>query len=213
MNALYHIDELAELYALGTLEDAERERVDAHVQTCNRCAARVGEAEAVVAAMVPDVEPPHSLDDRVRAVLTPQRGERWLGPLLAAAFVLGLLPSAWFFQTLHTRSAFDEDRRNAIVAMLHSHFTHAQFSAITPDAPKAKVIFARGGSWCYIVAQTAKAYDVHAERAGRSIDLGTLRVSGDAAELFVPQTDAQALLLLDGSRPVARARLPDRATR
>jgi hypothetical protein len=210
MNGIGHIDDLAELYALGTLDQAERERVDAHAQACDVCAARLGEAEAAVAQLVDDAAPPHSLDKRMRVALVRNPAPRWLGALVAAAFVAGLLPSAWLWQAMHARSAFDADRRTAIVAMLHSHFTHAPFTALASEAPKAKVLFARGARWCYIVAQTRRAYDVRAESAGRSTDLGALHVSGDAAELFVPDTDARTLVLLDGTRAVARVTLPYR---
>jgi len=44
-----HIDEMAELYALGSLEDLERARVERHVETCEACAVRLDEASIVVA--------------------------------------------------------------------------------------------------------------------------------------------------------------------
>ncbi|HLI95820.1 MAG TPA: zf-HC2 domain-containing protein [Candidatus Baltobacteraceae bacterium] len=210
MSVVEHVGELAELYALGTLSDAQRARVDVHVNACEECAARIGEAEAVVAALVADVTPPRTLDARMRSAIQTPRSSWWIGALAAAAFVLGLLPSAWLWQSSQSRNAADQNRRSAIVAMLHSHFTHAQFVGLASDAPKAKALFARGKTWCYVVAQTNKAYDVRAESGARSSDLGRLHVSGDTAELFVPSTDAQALVLLDGARPVARVTLPYR---
>jgi len=213
MSAPQHIDDLAELYALGMLSDAERDALDGHIAACEPCAKRVGDAEAVVASLVIEAEPPRSLDARVRRAVASRPAVARLGPLIAAAFILGLLPSLWLLHAVQVRSAFDDDRRAAIVAMLHSHFTHAQFVSIAPDAPRAKVIFARGGAWCYVVAQTRKAYRVQAQTAGRATDLGTLRVSGDTAELFVPHTDAGALVLLDGTRAVARAAVPRASSR
>jgi hypothetical protein len=210
MSVLEHIDELAELYALGSLDETQRERVDAHAAACALCAARIGEAEAAVAAMVRAVEPPRSLDKRMRATFAWGANWRWAGPLVAAAFVLALLPSVWLWQTQRANAPFDRDRRTAIVAMLHSHFTHTAFVPLAADAPKAKVLFARGSAWCYVVAQTRKPYEVRASSGGRYVKLGTLYVSGDAAELFVARTGARTLELYDGSRPVARATLPYR---
>ena len=47
-----HIDQEAELYALGMLDDDERARVDEHLTTCEACTVRVGEAESAVAALI-----------------------------------------------------------------------------------------------------------------------------------------------------------------
>lgn len=204
-----HIDELAELYALGVLNDAERATVDAHVQTCAQCAQRVGEAETLIADTVAEREPSGDLDRRMHAAFAPRRasGTRW-GALVAAAFVLGLLPGVLFGVFQSRTTAFDRDRDQAIAAMVNSHFVHAQFTALSSDAPKAKVIYGRGKPWRFFVAQTNRAYTVQSQENGRTAVLGTLHVSGNAAELFVPQSDARSYLLLDGLRVVARVRLP-----
>ena len=46
-----HIDQEAELYALGMFDDDERARIDEHLATCAPCTVLVGEAEAAVAAL------------------------------------------------------------------------------------------------------------------------------------------------------------------
>src|SRR5579864_7164998 len=85
-----HLGEDAELYALGTLGEVERGRVERHVLTCDECAARVGEAEAVVLALI---QP-----ERANAPALPSRAPafagrpRWIGAV-AAAVVAGLF--AW----------------------------------------------------------------------------------------------------------------------
>jgi hypothetical protein len=95
--------------------------------------------------------------------------------------------------------------------MVGSHFAHAQFAALTPDAPKAKVIYARTGAWRFIVVDAHRAYTVAAQGSGGTIRLGQLHVQGGAAELFLPNAPrARTLLLLDGRRPVARVTLPYR---
>jgi hypothetical protein len=204
-----HIDDLAELYALGVLDDAERAAVDAHLQTCVQCAQRVGEAEMIIADTIAEREPPPSLDRRMHAALAPRRtsSTRW-GVLVAAAFVLGLLPGVLFGMFANRPSGFDRDRDRAIAAMVNSHFLHAQFIPLTRDAPKAKVLYGRGKAWRFFVAQTMHAYVVESEDNGQRTVLGTLHVSGNAAELFVDNANARSFVLLDGARPIARVRLP-----
>ena len=68
-----HVDENAELYALGTLSDTDRAAVDAHVATCASCAQRVGEAEETVAALsARQTAVPGQLDRRMRASFAPR---------------------------------------------------------------------------------------------------------------------------------------------
>lgn len=204
-----HVAELAGLYAAGSLNDRERAQVDAHLASCNECAARVGEAESAIAALIVEREPSPALDRRMRATFAmPSLWQRW-APALAAAFVLGLLPSIWFALAARNAGGFAADREAAVHAMVGSHFAHAQFTALTPDAPKAKVIYARTGTWRFIVVDAGHSYTVAAQSDTGVVRLGNLHVQGGAAELFLPNAPrARTLLLLDGARPVARATLP-----
>ena len=161
-----HVAELAELYALGTLDEKQRRQVDAHVQSCAPCAQRVGEAEAVVAELVAAQQPCARLDRRVRGSLRSRTPLGRLAPLLAAAFVLGLLPTLWFARNAATQADFGADRAQTIVALLHSHFVHTEFHPLAPDAPRAKVIYTRTASWCFVIAQTDRAYHLVGERDG-----------------------------------------------
>lgn len=197
MNTHEHIDELAELYALGTLDDVERASVERHVQSCTECAARLGEAERFIARTIAEHEPSPALDRRMRAAFAPRRSPiaAWAA-LVAAAFVVGLL--------LPRPSAFEADRDRAIPAMVNSHFLHVQFTPLTGQAPKAKVIYGRGAPWRFFIAQTTHAYTV---RSQSGAVLGELHVSGNAAELFVPSSAERSFVLLDGSRPVAKVTL------
>lgn len=203
-----HIGELAELYALGTLDDAQRASVDSHVLTCDECAGRLGEAESAVAATIASRTPPAALNDRVHGILHGRAD--WLrraAPLVAAAFVLGLLPSAFF--ALERPRTNDSERDAAIRAMVNSHFAHVPFTTLAPGAPKAKLVYGRGANdWRLVIAQTPRAYRVRALVNGRAVDLGALHVSGNAAELYVPPTNAREFELMDGNRPLARAMLP-----
>ncbi len=209
MNTHEHIDELAELYALGVLDDAERASVDAHVRSCTQCASRLGEAETLIADTIEEREPSSRLDVHIRKAFTARTAfpQRW-GALVAAAFVIGLLPGLLFAALYRPAAPFQTDRDRAIAAMVNSHFLHAQFTALAPGAPKAKVLYGRAEPWRFFVAQTTHAYTVAAQNANGGSVLGTLHVSGDAAELFVPDANARTFLLLDGTKPVARVTLP-----
>lgn len=209
MNTHEHIGELAELYAIGALDDAERAAVDAHVQSCEECSRSLGEAEALIAETIAEREPPRALDARVRKAFASRTAAppRW-GALVAAAFVIGLLPGLLFAGLYRPAAPFQADRDRAISAMVNSHFSHAPFIAIASDAPKAKVLYARTARWRFFVAQTTHAYTVEAQNASGTVVLGTLHVSGNAAELFVPATSARKFVLLDGARPVAQVQIP-----
>jgi Putative zinc-finger len=206
-----HIDEMAELYALGTLDEAERAAVDAHAVECEVCAQRLGEAESTIAFMEYSAAVPASLDRRMSAVFV--RAPRFRVPagLVAAAFVIGLLPSLWFWNADRSARTFDADRQQAVQAMVTSHFAHAQFAPLAPDAPKAKLIYARTGKWIFAVAESGRPLSLRAQAAQGEVALGTLHVSGRAAELFVPLAPAaRTFALYDGNKEVERVTLPAR---
>jgi hypothetical protein len=211
MTASEHIEDLAELYALGTLGARQRELVDAHVRTCDACAARLGEAETTVAQLMDEVEPPATLDRRVRSAFAPGAPGRWMPVLVAAAFIVGLLPALGMWSGIFGSRGFDTDRELAVRAMVTSHFVHTPFTALASDAPKAKLIYGRSSNWRFIIAQTPRALDVAVQENGTTRVLGRLHVRGDAAELFISNApQSRAYVLLDGTRPVARATLPRR---
>lgn len=205
MNTHEHIDELAELYALGALDDAERASVDLHVHSCRDCAARLGEAERFIAETVAPAEPSSALDVRIHGAFAPARRTppRWAA-LVAAAFIVGLLPGIIYGVFNRPAQSVDPDHDRAIAALVNSHFLHAQFTPLVSGAPKAKVIYGRGTPWRFFIAQTNRAYAV---RTQYGAPVGTMHVSGNAAELFVPSTSERSFVLLDGTRPVARVTL------
>lgn len=202
-----HIGEEAALYALGALSADDRRAIDLHVRACDACAALLGEAEAAVTAAVVPAQTPPSLDRRMRGAFAAPLPWRRIAPLLAACFVLGLLP---LFAVLPAhRTTAEHDR--AVAALVNSHFAHVAFTSLTPDAPKAKLLYGRGAAgWRFIVAQTGHAYRVRVRAGGSETEIGTLHVSGASAELFVPQTSARIFELYDGSREVSRAVIPAR---
>jgi Putative zinc-finger len=206
-----HIDELAELYALGVLDEEERARVDAHAIGCDTCAGRLGEAERTVAFMEQSAPVPASLDRRMSGVFFRKPRFQVPSALVAAAFVVGLLPSLWFWNTGRNAQAYDADRQQAVHAMVSSHFSHAQFIGLTAGAPKAKLLYARTGAWLFAVAETGRALSLRAETANGIVPLGTLHASGQVSELYVPQAPhASVFGLWDGNREVGRVTIPRR---
>jgi hypothetical protein len=139
------------------------------------------------------------------------QGFRVPAAFVAAAFIIGLLPSLWFWNGNRATQAFDADRQQAVQAMVNSHFLHAQFTALTSDAPKAKLIYARTGNWVFAVAQTGRPLSLRAQSARGEVALGTLHVAGNAAELFVPQAPrTRSFALYDGNVQIERVTIPSR---
>jgi hypothetical protein len=172
----FHIGDTAELYAIGALSEEERVDVDAHVAQCNECLRRVGEAEETVLALE-RVNMPAGSSLRPGNVLpfTQRRGSSswWVaGVAAAAAFVLG-------FALPHR----PPQTEIATLAMLHSHFAHAQF--VGTGAPTAKVLYARDRSWYYVIVSGSHNYDVYGIRDGQSINIGTTQPKRDTSDLFV----------------------------
>lgn len=194
-----HIDDLAELYALGVLSDDERSAVDAHLAQCAACSTRVAQSEAVIAALVdagvPKETAPPQLAARIArsAAAGSPAGPLWssLRVLvgLAAALVLGLgLAVLQVSRQNHDlRVALAGDER-AFSTITHSHFHHTEFSKLNPDSPSAKVLYAHDGSWFYVIIDGAHR-DLHVigETNGSTHDYGVASVHGHTTTLF---TDA-----------------------
>jgi hypothetical protein len=158
-----HIDDEAELYALGMLDEHESARVNAHVRACDPCAERLGRAEATVAAMV-DATLPSAASIPVPLIPQARRLVRWpqlrfgfgLPAWGAAAATLALAVSTGVLadQNLAMRGALRSDG-NAMLAMVQSHFVHAQFASPSGTPIEAKVIYERHGRWYEVLARGA----------------------------------------------------------
>lgn len=207
-----HINDAAELYALGALDAAQIRAIDAHAATCAACRRRLGEAEEAVLAIdraYVEVPPPATLAQRIRASRhrSARRGPSWYA--LAAACVVALLPAlvlfAMLLQARHTQNA----HAAAELAMIHSHFAHAQFAPVPgAHAPRAKVVFAKDGAWLYVIVDEPRAYAVSADARGTRTTLGETNAYGGVSELFVahPPRGVTAVYLADGAgHDVARA--------
>src|SRR6202050_2728485 len=96
-----------------------------------------------------------------------------------------------------------------LLAMINSHFNHAQFAAVgSTKAPGAKVIYARDRSWLYILADGSEHYAVYAINGTASTRLGDLQPGGSTSALYVARAPAaNAVELRDGATVVERAAL------
>jgi Putative zinc-finger len=201
-----HIGDLAELYVLGELDRSDRAAVDAHIATCMQCLRQVGEAEETLLALERGVlaQPTSELlDRRMRFGATPRRYAPYV-LAAAAGLVLGILTMLpGYFRAQGPPQA-------ALLAMINSHFNHAQFAAIgSTKAPGAKVIYARDRSWLYILADGSEHYAVYAINGTVSTRLGDLQPGGSTSALYVAHAPAaNAVELRDGSTIVERAALP-----
>jgi hypothetical protein len=169
-----HIGQNAELYAVGALDAEERAAVDEHIAQCAECLRRVGEAEETVLALERVTIPP-SPAARGRASLRfARRGISawWLPVAAAAALIVGL-----FFP----RPVMQHDV--AMLAMLHSHFAHSQFTGT--GAPPAKVLYARDRSWYYVIVAGNHRFEVYGRIGASATNLGSTQPRGATSEVFV----------------------------
>jgi len=192
-----HLDELAELYALGSLTPEEERRVNVHIATCQDCRARVNDAEKVVAAMAREQEA-STMPSRSTVRRAPS-AQVWPALGFAAGLVLPLL--FLLPVVLHARQSAEQ---NHVVfsAIVNSHFSHVAFTPRTADAPHAKLLYARGGDWLYVVAVQPKTDLGVLVRSGHTVRaVGTLHAGLPDAEVFVknPGPVGEVLLVRGGA--------------
>ncbi len=220
-----HVSEFAELYALGVLEPHERVNIDAHVASCDACARSLAEAEATVGALdevfVPLVEPPARLGLRIAAssdvgvplvqavshlAWPPNRSGRFVTGFLATAAALllfvGISGGALFQRSATLRQ--DARDSSVLATIATSHFNHASFTAREPDAPIAKVLYARDGQWFYIIVDSSSCdCRIVARSATAQRDLGSPDIHGSTATRFVSDFPRPTSLeLVSGSRSI-----------
>lgn len=212
MNELGHLGEAADLYAIGALDDSERAAIERHVEGCEECARLLGAAEDRVAALAEaDVRhvPPAQLERRIVSLVYRQPA-RPLGfiPAIAAALVIGLLPSAYFWQqnqAMHATMVADAEAMNRVASMPHRS---AAFSKMS-DGSAARVMYAPDGSWYVIFVRGAsRALSVAWMHDGERTMLGTATPHGPVAMLYLPKSHRMdQLALMDGEQVVAEAQL------
>lgn len=208
-----HLGEDAELYPLGILDEDTARNVERHVAWCSECAERVAQAQAVAAALaasLPQATPSPALGRRLRESARPRPSANFRASLfpfaLAAAFALAFLGLGWQQLVLRAR-LHSEDV--ALVTMVHSHFNHVSMSPESANPVAAKILYARDGSWVYIIAdKPGGALHVIARTAHDVADLGVLTSTGETASLLVhPRERIRSITLQRAGTTVAYANL------
>lgn len=214
-----HVEDRAALYALGALADDERAVMDAHLRECSVCTKAVGAAEddvALILSAEPQRSAPPALDARIGRLvqtrpLEPMRRSRrpaWPYAALAAALLLGLLPSAYFWSKDRMMHGAMLAQSDAIGRLASAPHRTAQFRPIDAGPP-AEVMYALDGSWYVVVVRDAsKALSVAWMHDGVHTMLGNAIPSGNVAMLYLPKSHRMGrLALMDGDHVVAEAAL------
>jgi hypothetical protein len=172
---MQHLDENAELYALGELDPAERAEIEAHLATCTACVERVAEAASVVAAMA------SALPARDTRSARRPSSPLWLAAAAVIAIGFGILGWAEVMLRYQTAST-----AIALQTLVNNHFLHVQMTGTSATAPNAKVMYGRDGSWIYVIVDAPQSrLHVVLTRAGERRDVGELEAAGHVSALLV----------------------------
>ncbi len=211
MNERDHVGENAALYALGALDEFTQSAVDAHAAGCAACSRLLGAAEDDVARMAaaePRHQPPGAMVRRLRPNLPAAHAGLLSWGAFAAALLLAILPSAYFWQENQAMRAAMTARTDAMSRLAGTSVRSATFTAMNGGA-SARVMYAPDGSWYVVLVRGAEgALDVAWMHDGRRTMLGTVQPYGDVAMLYLPKSHRMdQLALVEGPRVVAEAQL------
>lgn len=215
-----HIDDRAELYALGALDPAENATIETHLRECSSCAQSVGSAERDVALIAlretrrnapPELAAriERSLDaKRMTPLRRPDRHAWPLGAALAAALFVGLLPSAYFWSEYRAVHGAMLAQNAAMARLASATYRTARFRAARGTSPAA-VMYAPDGSWYLVVVRnSSRTLSVAWMHDGERTMLGSAVPHGNLATLYLPKSHRMdRLALMDGNRIVAQATL------
>ena len=197
-----HLGDEAELYPLGLLDETEARNIERHIEHCPQCAERVMNARMVaasLAARLPEVRPP-------AATARPSSFHRsaFLGWAVAAMLALAVLALGWQTLTMRGRLAAQDV---ALVTLVHSHFNHVSTAPQSASPVAAKILYARDGSWIYIIADKPGAGVRALARTPSGLrDLGPLTGSARTATLLVrPRDRIRSVVLQRNGTTVASA--------
>lgn len=159
------MNELYELYLLGTLEPELAREIEAHVvDQCEYCGERLREAALVVAAMsgmAEPLEPPKHLRERVLASVRPRKQSMgWIYAVggLAAACVFLLVYTLWSTNTARSLreqiGALTQERdqlRSAVEVLSQPDTRMVQFGK--ENAARGRVFLSRNGGVVFAGSQ------------------------------------------------------------
>ncbi|HEY4434043.1 MAG TPA: zf-HC2 domain-containing protein [Candidatus Cybelea sp.] len=220
-----HVDDRAALYALGALEEGEAASVRTHIAECVACAQAVGAAEADVAfaaSLEPRLEAPVELGPRIERLLSggelraidrrrqlSSSASPWLAA--AAAFVIGVLPSSYFFaenRRMHNAMTVQSAAMDRLASSTHRVAAFRPMPKM-PEGSSASVAYAASGDWYVIVVKdVSRTLSVAWMHDGEQTMLGQAVPHGDVAMLYLPKSHRMdQLALMDGAQVVAQASL------
>jgi hypothetical protein len=135
-----------EIYALGLLDPAEKESMDAHLRTgCATCQAALKNAlatNAIVMSMAPDVVPPARLKRRVLAsVGVHPMSWSWLAAVAAACM---LMVALWFSVQERARSSELAQARRTLIEVSSQRDRLMQALSFLDDPSTVPVSFGKG---------------------------------------------------------------------
>jgi hypothetical protein len=214
------IEDLAEFYALGTLDDDERAAIAAHLRECSSCARAIGARErdvALIASNELQQKAPPELGARIERVLRggAKRPIRrvvhpaWtLAAGVAAAFFIGILPSIYLWNENRMLRGTMLAQSAAMDRLVTASHRTAGFRPMQPSPP-AEVIYAPDGTWYLVVVRDAsKTLAVVWMHDGSYTMLGRAVPRGNLALLYLSKSHPMdRLALMDGDRIVAEATL------
>jgi hypothetical protein len=221
-----HVDDRAALYALGSLDEREAEAVRAHVAGCLSCAQAIGAAEAEVDAAAehePQFAAPAALRSRIDRMLSerPTASRRasgvvtrpayapWLA--LAAAFIIGVLPSAYFLEEnrrMHDAMGVQSAAMDRLATSTHRVAAFRPMPAMS-EGSSASVAYGSSGQWYVVVVKdVSRSMGVAWMHDGQQTMLGQAVPHGNVAMLFLPKSHRMdRLALVDDGQVVAQASL------
>lgn len=211
------IADIAELYALGALDDSERAAIDEHLRGCTTCAQLLAKAErdvALIASMEPQLAAPHDLQARVERALQnrPQprnRPQLWTYAMaIAAAIAIAFLPSLYLWSQTEALHRATLAQTAAMERLAGAPHRMARFRTM-PGMPPAEVVYAADGSWYLVLVHgAAKTLSVAWMHDGTKTMLGDAVPNGHLASLYLPKSHRMdRIALMDGDRVVAEATL------
>jgi hypothetical protein len=211
VNEREHVGEYAALYALGALDEPARRAIDRHAAGCVQCSRLLGSAEDDVARMAGaelSHEPPATVRRRLPQHMLPARAAWPAWAALAAALLLAILPSAYYWQQNRAMHEAMSAHADAMSRLAGTSMRSAAFVGMSGGA-SARVMYAPDGSWYVVLVRGASgALDVAWMHDGRRTMLGTAQPYGDVAMLYLPKSHRMdQLALVEGQRVVAEAQL------